>query len=44
MTETREVNVDELGPIEYLVVEFPADTQNFTGEMAAELAPFEGAL
>lgn len=28
----------ELGPVDYLVVEFPPDTTNFTGEMAAELA------
>jgi hypothetical protein len=30
--------LDELGPVDYLVVEFPADRANFTGEMAAELA------
>lgn len=30
--------LDELGPVDYLVVEFPPDTSNFTGEMAAELA------
>src|SRR5512145_2711812 len=29
---------DELGPVDYLVVEFPTDAANFTGEMAAELA------
>ena len=29
--------LDELGPVDYLVVEFPAGEQNFTGEMAAEL-------
>src|SRR3954467_6050919 len=28
---------DELGPVDYVVVEFPAGAQNFTGEMAAEL-------
>lgn len=28
----------DLGPIDYLVVEFPADKQNFTGAMAKELA------
>ncbi len=28
---------DELGPIDYVVVEFPAGAKNFTGEMAAEL-------
>ncbi len=26
-----------LGPVDYLVVEFPADKANFSGEMAAEL-------
>lgn len=30
--------IDELGPVDYLVVEFPAEASNFTGEMAAELA------
>lgn len=30
--------LDELGPVDYLVVEFPAGAQNFTGEMAEELA------
>lgn len=30
-------SLDELGPVDYLVVEFPAETSNFTGEMAAEL-------
>ena len=29
--------LDELGPIDYVVVEFPAGAKNFTGEMAAEL-------
>ncbi|MFI6844347.1 DUF6325 family protein [Kitasatospora sp. NBC_00085] len=28
---------DELGPVDYLVVEFPPATSHFTGEMAAEL-------
>src|SRR4051795_764901 len=28
---------DELGPIDYVVVEFPAGAKNFIGEMAAEL-------
>ena len=28
---------DELGPIDYVVVEFPAGAKNFNGEMAAEL-------
>ena len=30
--------MDELGPVDYLVVEFPPGHQNFTGEMATELA------
>ena len=34
MTETP---LDEVGPIDYVVVEFPPDTSNFTGEMAEEL-------
>ena len=29
--------LDELGPVDYVVVEFPAGAQNFTGEMAVEL-------
>lgn len=33
-----EQELDELGPVDYLVVEFPAGVANFTGEMAAELA------
>src|SRR5512133_1075357 len=32
-----ESSLDELGPVDYLVVEFPAGASNFTGEMAAEL-------
>jgi hypothetical protein len=34
MTETT---LDQLGPVDYLVVEFPAGASNFTGEMAKEL-------
>ena len=30
-------SVDVLGPVDYLVVEFPAEEANFSGEMAAEL-------
>ena len=30
--------IDELGPVDYLVVEFPAGKSTFTGEMADELA------
>lgn len=33
-----ENDLDVLGPVDYLVVEFPADRANFTGEVAAELA------
>lgn len=33
-----ETEVDELGPVDYLVVEFPADKADFSGEMAAELS------
>ena len=29
--------LDELGPVDYLVIEFPAGKSNFTGEMAKEL-------
>jgi argonaute-like protein implicated in RNA metabolism and viral defense len=32
-----ENEIDELGPIDYLVVEFPAGKSSFTGEMAGEL-------
>jgi hypothetical protein len=32
-----ERSLDELGPVDYMVVEFPAGASNFTGEMAAEL-------
>ena len=35
MTDT---NIDELGPVDYIVVEFPAGASHFTGEMASELA------
>jgi hypothetical protein len=30
-------NADVLGPVDWLVVEFPADRANFSGEMASEL-------
>jgi len=33
-----DTSVDEMGPVDYLVVEFPADKANFSGEMAKELA------
>jgi hypothetical protein len=32
-----ESDLDVLGPVDYLVVEFPADKADFSGEMAAEL-------
>jgi hypothetical protein len=31
-------DIDEMGPVDYLVVEFPAGESNFTGEVAAVLA------
>ena len=31
------IDVDELGPVDYLVVGFPVDRANFSGEMASEL-------
>ena len=40
MTDT---SLDELGPVDYLVVEFPAGASNFTGEMAAELVALANA-
>src|SRR6187401_3646885 len=36
-TAMTERSLDELGPVDYLVVEFPAGARNFTGEMAKEL-------
>ena len=33
-----ENELDELGPVDYLVVEFPPGQSHFTGEMATELA------
>ena len=32
-----ERSLDELGPVDYLIIEFPAGQQNFTGEGADEL-------
>ncbi len=34
--------VDELGPVDYVVVEFPADKADFSGAMAAELSALVG--
>jgi len=38
-----ERSLDELGPVDYLVVEFPAGHQNFTGEGADELVRLHDA-
>jgi uncharacterized protein DUF6325 len=37
LDELTETSLDELGPVDYVVVEFPAGASNFTGEMAKEL-------
>jgi hypothetical protein len=33
----QDTDLDSLGPVDYIVVEFPAGASNFTGEMAKEL-------
>jgi hypothetical protein len=33
----QDTDLDSLGPVDYVVVEFPAGKSNFTGEMAREL-------
>jgi Family of unknown function (DUF6325) len=38
MTTKADTDIDALGPVDYLVVEFPPGVTHFTGEMAAELA------
>jgi hypothetical protein len=38
-----DAEMDELGPVDYLVVEFPAGKANFSGEMAAELSSLVAA-
>ena len=38
MPDRTPTDLDEMGPVDYLVVEFPPGAQNFTGEMAEELA------
>lgn len=35
-------SVDVLGPVDYLVVEFPSEDANFSGEMATELTSLVG--
>jgi Family of unknown function (DUF6325) len=34
---TQSTDLDSLGPVDYIVVEFPVGASNFTGEMAKEL-------
>lgn len=36
-------SIDEIGPVDYLVVEFPHENANFNGEMAAALAELAAA-
>jgi hypothetical protein len=36
-------SLDELGPVDYIIIEFPAGQQNFTGEVASELARLHDA-
>ena len=36
-SEDEGTSLDQLGPVDYLVVEIPAGASNFTGEMAKEL-------
>ncbi len=43
MGGTDNTGIDELGPVDYLVVEFPPGAQNFNGEMAAELVRLSDA-
>ena len=38
-----ERSLDELGPVDFLIVEFPAGAQNFTGEGAVELVRLHDA-
>jgi hypothetical protein len=38
MSTTSDTEIDTLGPVDFLVVEFPLGVSHFTGEMAAELA------
>ena len=38
-----DAEMDELGSVDYLVVEFPAGRANFSGEMAAELSSLVAA-
>jgi hypothetical protein len=36
-SEEERASLDQLGPVDYIIVEFPAGASNFTGEMAKEL-------
>ena len=38
-----EPSLDQLGPVDYIVVEFPAGRSSFTGEMVEELVALVGA-
>jgi hypothetical protein len=40
---THDASLDELGPVDYVIVEFPAGASNFTGEMATELVTLSEA-
>lgn len=42
MTEEA-ADLDTMGPVDYLVIEFPAGLQSFNGEMAAELVQLSDA-
>jgi Family of unknown function (DUF6325) len=38
VSRINDTDVDELGPVDYIVVEFPADKADFSGAMATELS------
>jgi len=38
-----EINLDQLGPVDYVVVGFPADKADFSGAMADELKKLIGS-
>jgi Family of unknown function (DUF6325) len=38
-----ERSIDELGPVDYLIIEFPSNQQNFTGESITELVKLHDA-
>lgn len=37
MDDSTDVTIDDLGPVDYLVLEFPAGAQHFSGETVEEL-------